>query len=270
MVQRFVETPQLEAMQDVQITVLEDGFVPFNGASSSMTMDDDWYAFSNHHHNAKQKSQTDLSAGTVIGIAFSTVFVIGLIGIWAYLCCMVPDLFPTPQSNGTLGKQREHLDGSVSTDDACSITDWNSDSGCAAADDNDDEENGSWMDVWAQQVTSIPLRDFQSVKRKKRVGQPTLQSFVRPARMHMSSLQCITEADNESVASTVASTQTYRYSDSTITPTIATATKIRHHSKDGGKPKHNRLFFSTKNATILSDNINLSSTMEEERHFEIQ
>jgi hypothetical protein len=188
---RFLASPTLQEISDVEITVLEDGFVPYSGGSPSF--DDDWYKPPRLRSSASNDTMTP---GMVIGIAFATLFCIGLIAIWVYLCFMVPGTF---LYNARRRKPEAHYkDGSV-TDDACTND----------SIDFTPEEESAWLDAWAQSVTSIPLREPSGIqKKKKKRGQPTKQSFVRPAHEHCPSLDCIDESDNESCASSVASTKT--------------------------------------------------------------
>lgn len=174
----FLVSPVLEEINDFSITILEDGFVPYDGQPS-----------------ISDSTSSNMSPTMIVGMAFATLFCIALLGMWAYLCCMVNGASFYKLAGRRGGRRRSgdsvYKDGSV-TDDAHT-----SDSA------DDDEESGvCWMDVWAHTVTSIPLREPTAVTsgRRKR-GRPSRQSFVRPAHEHRPSLDCIDESDSESCAS---------------------------------------------------------------------
>jgi hypothetical protein len=196
LIHRILSSPTLMDTTDVQITVLEDGFVPNNGGAVAFD-DDYWFATQKRHHSA-------MSPGMIVALAFVTFFCLAIVAIWTYLCYNVPSSFFMNVSKPRNATTYKGQDGSV-TDDACTDN---------SLEYGDEETIGGsvgndWMDVWAKQVTSIPIREpFTLPKRKKR-GQPTRQSFVRPAHEHFSDLDCITELDNESCCnSTVASAKT--------------------------------------------------------------
>jgi hypothetical protein len=146
---------------------------------------------------------------------------------------MVPGtFFYDLRKNG--GKAQGLYKGSDSvTDDACTNS---------SVDMAHDDEESAWLDHWAQSITSIPLREPKSVSRKKKRGQPTKQSFVRPAHQHSTFLDCIAEADNESCASTVATESSTRTSRTTNSSKSKHQHKQQHH---GSSARRNKGRFST-------------------------
>lgn len=181
LVHSFLVSPVLEDINDVTITILEDGFVPYDGQPSIASLDDDWYG-------READSTSHMTPFMIVGAAFATLFCIALLVMWMYLCFTVNGASLLFMGMGRRRRDSIFKDGSV-TDDACTTD----------STDLSNEDESSWMDAWAEAVTSVELRDPVKTKRKR--GRPTRQSFVRPAREHHSSLGCIDESDNESCSS---------------------------------------------------------------------
>ncbi|KAG7365710.1 hypothetical protein IV203_028380 [Nitzschia inconspicua] len=219
LIHRILSSPTLKDTTDVAIVVLEDGFVPYSGGALPFD-DDHWFGIT---HEKGSPQQSTMGPGMIVALAFVTFFCLAIIVIWTYLCYNVPVSFFMKNSEQHRDGTYKGNDGSSVTEDACT---------------NDSIENGSddeaswggnsvgkdWMDIWAKQITSIPIREqFASPRRKKR-GQPTRQSFLRPAHQYVSDLDCITELDNESCCnSTVVSAKT----------TTSTRTSNSKDMKDG-------------------------------------
>jgi hypothetical protein len=184
-----LQSPTLQDINDVHITVLQDGFVPHDPQKHS-------------NSNSFNNQQQAMTPGMMVGIIFATIFCIGLIAIWVYLCTMVNGVF-------ILNNRNLQAKGDVFKNE--SVTDHTEDGDEDAHTNRSlysttDEENS--LDMWARNLTSIKLRQPELLPMKKKRGAPTRQSFLRPARTHTSSLDYIQEADNESCASTVASART--------------------------------------------------------------
>ena len=159
----FLSSPILQDIKDVQITVLEDGFIPYSGGQPSF--DDDYYI----PLHTKTNSGSGMTPGMILGVALATIFCIGLVGIWIYLCFMVPGtFFYDLRKNG--GKvEGLYKESDSVTDDACTNS---------SVDMTPDDEESKWLDHWAQSITSIPLREPKSVFTEEETSWTTNQAVI--------------------------------------------------------------------------------------------
>ena len=113
-----------------------------------------------------------MNSGTIAGLFFAGLFCISLVllGIYIYSWIQV---------------ERENKSRASNTDNDSDEEDF----------EDDDVSTGSWMDLWAKAVTSIPLRD-PNLKRKKRP-----RYHQQPPRFRKTecktTLDCITEGEDE-------------------------------------------------------------------------
>lgn len=216
LVHRFLASEVLHEVHDVNIVVAVDGFKPYHHGQGEFQFDDDWY---------NSSSDPDISTGAIIGTAIATLLILVMIGSTLYICCVFPKwslrrLFV--DAGKTCNGASSIVDDKGSeTDDAC--TNSSSSDGI-----EDDVESAGDLDAWANSITSIPLRDPTKDPRfhkKKRRGRPTVQSFIRPAHEAKSTLEleCIDEADNE----TVTSSRTTESASSASVKTARTANKAK-------------------------------------------
>jgi hypothetical protein len=206
LVHRCESSPTLTDISSVEITVLEDGFVPYHGGT--VAFDDDYW-FTTQKKQQQALRGTVMSPGMIVALACITFFGLAIAAIWIYLCYNLPTSFFTNDSKRrqrrckrtNLFKDNEGSSSSVtdssSTNEDNISMEFFGDEELSIAESSLWMGSGDWMDIWAQKVTSIPIRE-QLPRRKKRRGQPLRQSWVRPAHQHVSQLDCITELDNES------------------------------------------------------------------------
>jgi hypothetical protein len=169
LVHKFLSDEVLTGISDVEISVISDGYIAFGKQDpTDIGHDGDkWHL------------------GTMAGVFFATFFCLALVGLWAYMFYH-------------LRKRAEEDKESTSTDEDSIDCDLN-------LHDVDDASTGSWMDTWANTMTSIPLREPVKNRRRNRY-RPT------PKSAHNPSLDCISEGADEDASLASASSRSSRRS----------------------------------------------------------
>lgn len=252
----FLTTPLLRDIISAEVKVLDVGFVhPYDENNNlRFQSDDDFFVLSIDYNEDAGMMPTVMVAGGV----FVVIFLTGLVGIWVFLCIANKgnDRF---RWRSKVGRSRAR-DG-----DSCkgsSVTSTNSsdslDSG--GEEDSDGDSVSGWassfsanLDAWASAITSIPVRDVENRRRKKRSNRVVGRPYFRPSNEHSSSLDCITEADNESWCSSVKSNKTSRSAKSR---TKRYRSKSRHDNKSSSSLNASDSFDSSSvssKASTVSD-----------------
>ncbi len=177
LVHSFLKDDVLEDITGIQITVMADGYVHYNGRDPSSF---DVYDTSG-----------DWTPAMITGVVFATILVTFLTLMWSYICCLTRN---SPLVRLTrFGRKKFSEKPDSATDDMNSTSTLNP----------DDEEEGKWMDQWAESVTSIPLREPVKPRKAKK------QRGVRhPGHHHNTYLNSIEEVEDE--CSTVCSVESNR------------------------------------------------------------
>jgi hypothetical protein len=165
LVHSFLSDEILDEITDVKITVISDGYVP-NGQDPS--------AFNNY-----ETGNDEWTGAMTVGVVFAAFFFFVLLLMWIYLCFFVRGTF--------LWKTRNpYPDEMAMKDDAA--TEPNS---AESIDFTSEDEESTWMDAWANAITSIPIRaPIKTSKRKKKI-------IHHPAQNHNSYLDSINESGED-------------------------------------------------------------------------
>lgn len=216
MMHGFLTTPLLRDIISADLEVLDIGFVyPYDeNGDLRFESDDDFMSGS-----VKYDDNSGLSLIMILVSVFILLILLALIAVWLYICVVMKgdirfkNKFRRKRSRDK-GSQRSLETDSVHSEDS-------GDSGDSEEDDEEDEDNG-WassitanLDAWASAITSIPLRDVDSKRRKKRKSKVVQRPYFRPSHEHSSYLENIWEADNESWCSSVRSGRSVKSSRST-------------------------------------------------------
>jgi len=224
MMHDFLTTPLLQDIISADVTVLDDGFVhPYdeNGNLLFESNDDFFGKIVQFDDDGGGTGNTGMSTLMIAASIIIMLFFLTLVLIWIYICvAMRGELLFHLRRRRRVGRSRSREEGSykdsVSTRSSYSDEDLSS---VASIDGDEDEPfapGGGWassisanLDAWANSITSIPLRDIDVARKgrkKKKAGKKVVgRPYFRPCQEHSSSLDCITEADNESWCSTVKS-----------------------------------------------------------------
>jgi hypothetical protein len=168
LVHNFLSDEILEDITDVKITVMTDGYIAYHGQDVS--------AFDDYNNGGVG----DWTGAMTVGVIFASFFCLALVLMWVYLCFCVQGTFLFKSRNPNqkdIGKEDESV-----TDDLYSTS-------SVEFQYEDEDEEQTWMDAWANAITSIPLREPIRIRRKKKGP-----SIRHPAQQHNSYLGCIEEA----------------------------------------------------------------------------
>ena len=168
LVHDFLKDDLLKDITGVKVTVLADGYVAHNNHNPS-NFDD-------------YETGGDWTPAMIAGVIFATLLVVSMALLWTYICCFTRDSLLLQCAR--FGRKKLMEKAETDTDDMYSTSTLNPD---------EDEDEGKWMDVWAQSVTSIPLREPVRTRKSKRAP-----SIRHPAQRHSSCLNIIEEVDDES------------------------------------------------------------------------
>lgn len=162
LVHSFLSDEILEEITDVKVTVVSNGYVPNAGhdpsAYNDYNLDGSW------------------TFTMTMGVLAAAFFFVVLVVMWVYLCFYAKSLWKPPSpENGEIYKEEYSTEaGSI--------------------EGNDVADDSSWMDDWANAITSIPLR--MPIKKSARKA----NKVRHPAQQHNSMLDSINEC-GESVCS---------------------------------------------------------------------
>lgn len=194
----FFSDTQLSQIDDVQISVMtNDGFKPQSGINNSN--DGDSFDGSRGKHGSSSLTFGGWTMSMTIGIAFASFFLFVLVVMWTYLLLFVRGTCVLKVGGGG-GTGKNHLSKDGSVTDPENLSDFDDET---IIDPNQqhhhqqqqqEADESAWMDEWAIQITSIPLRQptkskKKSLKKKHRCG------VRRPSQQHMSHLFQISESD---------------------------------------------------------------------------
>jgi hypothetical protein len=196
LVHKFLSDDVLQSVNDVKVTVLSDGFVPIGRADPT----------------SEDYNQGSLwTAAIKTGLFFAGFFCLTLVCSWVYM------VYYIRQSNN---EEKDSYSVASITDQDSADHDYvvkdieielNEDHGNA----DDDASTGSWMDSWAKNMTSIPLRETgrkRSPKARRHRPQHQLPS-------HNPGLDCIREGADED-----ASVSSFKSRASRVSRTISEET----------------------------------------------
>ena len=205
MMHGFLTTPTLRGIISTDVQVLVSGFVhPYDENGDLLfESDDDFYG-------RGMDFDKGISPIAIVATAFAITFLCAIGVIWYYLCFVMKGdtrfMWRKKKKRRSRPRDDGSLKGGARTD---STNSEDSDDSGEYDDDDDDESFLGWasanLDAWASQITSIPLRDVEKKRRKKRNAKVVGRPYFRPSQEHSSSLGFITEADNESWCSSVRS-----------------------------------------------------------------
>jgi hypothetical protein len=200
LVHKFLSDEVLQGINDVKVTVLSDGFVPIGRADPT----------------AEDYNQGSLwTAAIKTGIFFAGFFCLTLVCLWIYMV-----YYMRRQSNN---EEKESASVASLTDQDSADHDYvgkdidlNEDHGNADDDASTGSwSTGSWMDSWAKNMTSIPLRETgrkRSPRARRHRPQQQLPS-INPG------LDCIREGADED-----ASVSSFKSRASRVSRTISEET----------------------------------------------
>eukprot|EP00980_Cylindrotheca_fusiformis_P007551 scaffold1567_cov102-Cylindrotheca_fusiformis.AAC.2 len=167
LVHKFLADEVLSGVNNVKIVVHSDGFVPV-GERDPTARD--------------YNDGREWTAAIKTGVVVAGFFCLGMVGIWLYMYHYVRQ---TPDEKGN--------QQSDETTTELGSSDHNVDSKEIRRLDDDSSTNSSWMDSWAQRMTSIPLREPVKKKSKKARRHQPMESI--PS--HNLMLDCIREGADE-------------------------------------------------------------------------
>eukprot|EP00531_Pseudo-nitzschia_arenysensis_P006978 CAMPEP_0116136512 /NCGR_PEP_ID=MMETSP0329-20121206/11762_1 /TAXON_ID=697910 /ORGANISM="Pseudo-nitzschia arenysensis, Strain B593" /LENGTH=470 /DNA_ID=CAMNT_0003631381 /DNA_START=70 /DNA_END=1482 /DNA_ORIENTATION=+ len=215
MMHDFLTTPLLQDIITADVKVMDAGFVhPYDDNGDLLfESDDDFYG-------RGMEFKHKVSPIAIIASAVAIFFLFAICVIWYYLFFVLKgDTSRFVWRKKKKGRSRDDasLKGSSRTGSTNSEDDAD-ESGEYDEDEDDDDSFVGWatanLDVWASSITSIPLRDVEKKRRRKRNAKVVQRPYFRPCQEHSSNLGCITEADNESWCSSVKSSRSNRSSKS--------------------------------------------------------
>jgi len=201
----FLTDPLLRDIISTEVEVMDIGFIhPYdeNGDLLFDSDDDDFLGGSIF----KNKNMSPIE---IVGTVFLVILFLAGGTMWFYICYVMKIDLRDIWKKKRRGRSRNQDDQSnKESNETYSI-----DSGDSSEEEeNDDYSIGRWaasisenLDAWASSITSIPLRDVAQKRRKKCGGKVVGRPYFRPGNEHSSSLECVTEADNESWCSSVKS-----------------------------------------------------------------
>ena len=238
LMQTFLTTPVLRDIINTDINVMDIGFVhPYDEDGNLLFESDDDFEALGIDFGKRQKQSTLATVGVVSAV----LLLCAVVGIWYYLCCINKGKKRWKKKRK---KRRSQYRDDVASQKGSSTTgstnsegsDDESDDESDESDDDDEETLvGAWastisrnLDAWASSVTSIPVRDVEKKRRKKRGAKVVQRPYFRPCQEHSSDLGCITEADNESWCSSVRSSKSGRSAKSS-------KSRASKYSRRGGK-----------------------------------
>ena len=214
MMHGFLTTPLLRDIISADLEVLDIGFVyPYDERGNlRFESDDDFMARSINYDD-----NSGLSVVMILVSVFIVLLLLALIAIWLYICVVMKgDIRFKNKFRRKRSRDEGSQKGSLGTESVHS-----EDSEDSEEDDEEDEDNG-WassitanLDAWASAITSIPLREVDNKRRKKRKSKVVQRPYFRPSHEHSSYLENIWEADNESWCSSVRSGKSVKSSRST-------------------------------------------------------
>jgi hypothetical protein len=180
----FVSDNELNQINTVEISVMANGFRPFDSQDGSVTgydTEDYW------------------TPSMTVGVAFAVFFVCVLAIMWLYLCIFVRGtcLFRTRRvlDGHKMMDHKKEPEQSSDTDQNSSDTEGDLAFGAGPASES------AWMDAWATAITSIPVRELAKGGKKR----PKKQRVRRPSKQNCSNLGQIVELvdeDDRSLVST--------------------------------------------------------------------
>lgn len=207
MMHNFLTTPLLQDIITADVKVLDVGFVhPYDENGDLLfESDDDFYS-------RGMEFKHKVSPIAIVASAFAIFFLFAICVIWYYLFFVLKgdtSRFVWRKKKKSRSRDDASLKESSRTDSTNSDDD--SDGSCEYDNDDDDDSFMGWasanLDAWASSITSIPLRDVEKKRRRKRNAKVVQRPYFRPCQEHSSNLGCITEADNESWCSSVKSSR---------------------------------------------------------------
>jgi len=215
MMHGFLTTPLLRAILSAEVKVLDVDFVhPYDEQGNlRFESDDNFFGLSIDYDD-----DAGVSFIMVVGVIFVIMFFLALVAIWFYLCVVMKGSQRFLWNKNKIGRSRSRDGDSFK---GSSVTRSVNSDASGGGNDDDEESTGSWassitanLDQWASSITSIPLRDVDNRRRKNRGNKTVGRPYFRPGHEHSSSLDCITEVDNESWCSSVKSSRSGRSSKS--------------------------------------------------------
>ena len=241
MMHEFLATPLLRGIISVDIKVLDVGFVhPYDENGNLLfefESDDDFYG-----RGIDFGDDSGISPVAIFGFIVATLFFFAVGAIWYYLC------FVSKGGSRSIWK-RKKIRRSRSKDDTSYKG--SSRTGSTNSDDSGDDSDESgdsaeetligWatanLDAWASAITSIPLRDVENKRRRKRGNKVVSRPYFRPCQEHSSELVCITESDNESWCSSVKSSRSAKSSRSNKSHTSRYSRSRTRRPEDSARSK---------------------------------
>ena len=185
----FFSDTQLSQIDDVQISVMtNDGFKPQSGINNSN--DGDSFDGSRGKHGSSSLTFGGWTMSMTIGIAFASFFLFVLVVMWTYLLLFVRGTCLLKVGGG--GGNNLTKDGSVTDQENISDLDDEMIYPKHHQHQQQEDDESAWMDEWAIQITSIPLRQPKKSKKSLKRKQ---QCVRRPSQQHMSHLSQISESD---------------------------------------------------------------------------
>jgi len=214
MMHGFVTSPLLRDIISTRVTILDTGFEhPYDEDGNLLfeSNNNDFLGLSIAYND-----DSGMSPLVIVGSAFIVFFFLTLVAIWVYL--IVRFWGETQRlrfwSPHKVGRSRSKSEGSHIESSA---TDSINSEGSNSIASGDQEQHAyypapTWaesitanLDTWASSITSIPLREVDQKRRRKRGAKVVKRPYFRPGHEHSSCLDNITEADNESWCSSVKS-----------------------------------------------------------------
>lgn len=239
LVHSFLKDQVLEDITEVKITVMADGYIHYNGQDPS-TLD-------------LYDTTGEWTPAMTAGVVFATLLVMSLVIMWSYICCYTRN---SPLARFTMFRRHRFSDKTDSATDDMNST--------STLNPEDDEEEGKWMDQWAESVTSIPLRE--PVKPRKSKKQRVVR---RPGHQHNTFLNSIEEAEDEcsTVCSVESSRSKPRERQRATTPTQETILELTedetvpndptlesHVTTNEGLEEANSILYSARSDTLFDVN----------------
>lgn len=218
MMHGFLTTPLLRDIISADVEVLDVGFVyPYDeNGDLRFKSDDDFLGRSVDYYD-----NSGMSLVMILGSVFIMLLFLALTAVWFYLCVVMKGDI---RFKNKFRRKRSRDEGSHKGSSATGSTN-SEDSGESDEEEEDDDEESvdiSWassitanLDAWASAITSIPLRDVDTKRRRKRGNKVVQRPYFRPSHEHSSYLDNITEADNESWCSSVRTGKSVKSSRST-------------------------------------------------------